>query len=237
MIFNSAQIEAITQDVLRELKSRGVVVAAAAPSKSKSKSAGATGDVSAKKRSQRTEDSVVELNQKVLTEASLSAANVGGGTVRVPADAVVTPSGRDFIRRHGIRLTSATSVSSAAGVRASLVLAGDCSAASSAAASVGWDVVKAGCDPDAAYQTRQLLPHPVVTCSRQPAVVACLLNRDPAVRAAVVDSAVSLTGLQSAMNPQVLCVSPQSWSFAGFRRLFDALKNASVAAPDSWKEL
>lgn len=240
MIFTTAQIEAITQDVLRELQSRGVAIAPAP----KGTGTGSASTKQASGTSAANDDSspngstaTVSLNQSVITEDLLVAADVAGRTIAISGSAVLTPSGRDYIRRHKIRISTSGRETAAVQRTLSLVLVGRCSAAESAASSTKCAIVKAGCDPDAAYQSRKLIPNSVVTCSQQPAVVACLLNRDSAIRAAVVDASVSISELQATMNPQVVCVSPEGWSFADFRRLFRHLASADSAAPTAWKEL
>lgn len=240
MIFTTAQIEAITQDVLRELQSRGVAIAPApkdARNGSSTPQLVSTTSADSDGASSNGSTGTVSLNQSVITEDLLAAADVAGRTIAIPRSAVLTPSGRDYIRRHKIRISTSGRESAASQRTLSLVLVGRCSAAESAANSTKCAIVKAGCDPDAAFQSRKLVPNPVVTCSRQPAVVACLLNRDSAVRAAVVDASVSISELQATMNPQVVCVSPDGWSFADFRRLFRQLASTDSEAPTAWKEL
>ena len=96
-MFSSQQIELITQGVLQELRSRGVVVTAADATASDS-SVDAVPKVTA---------NAVEVSTTVLTEDSLAAINAAGQTLSVPYGAVITPSGHDYIRRHGITISTA----------------------------------------------------------------------------------------------------------------------------------
>ena len=227
MPFTSQQIEAITQDVLRELRSLGVSIAAVQNEvPSRPSNAITTGEHST-------------LNARVITEDALAAAGVSGRTVSIPAGAVITPSGHDYIRRHRVSVTNGAAEKSedASGV---LIVVGSCSAASSAATSARWSVIEAGCEFDAAYKaqkTRKQLPRPVICCGGQPAVVACLLNRNRELRAAVVAPDTDFVLLSESMNPHVVCMDSSGWSFAAFRRLFRQVDGSDLVAPSNWKEL
>ena len=224
MTFSSQQIEAITQSVLRELHARGVVNAAARNT---------SVDTSAAP--------VIVLQQKVITEDTLSAAGAAGHSLAIPVGAIITPSGHDYIRRHAVRISSGLPSSSAAAAAATtgtLISVGDCSAAVSAAAAANWTIVTAGCEFEAAAASEKLTPgHPVACCSHQPSIAACLVNRDSSVRAAVVTQATDMDLLVSVMNPQVICLDSNGWTFTELRRLFQQMASTTNATPAGWHEL
>ena len=224
-MFSSQQIELITQGVLQEPRSRGVVVTAADATASDS-SVDAVPKVTA---------NAVEVSTTVLTEDSLAAINAAGQTLSVPYGAVITPSGHDYIRRHGITISTAAVPrgDSAGGV---LIAAGSIPAAAVAAETARWQVVEVGCEFEAAGRAASHLPQPVVCCVAEPAVAACLLNRDAAVRAAVITQHTDIRVLGRLMNPHVVCLNSVGWSFAAVLQLLRQLSAAGNAAPAGWKE-
>ncbi|MCP4171751.1 MAG: hypothetical protein GY758_13365 [Fuerstiella sp.] len=223
MTFSSQQIEAITQSVLRELHARGVVSAAAVAARNTSDDTSAA--------------PVAVLQQKVITEDTLAAADAAGHSLAIPAGAVITPSGHDYIRRHAVSISSGLPSASTA-TTGTLISVGDCTAASSAAAAANWTIVAAGCEFEAAAEAEQVTErHPVACCSRQPSIAACLVNRDSSIRAAVVTQNTDMNLLFSAMNPQVICLDSNGWTFTELRRLFRRISAVSRATPAGWKEL
>ncbi|MEZ6122618.1 MAG: hypothetical protein R3C49_05510 [Planctomycetaceae bacterium] len=225
MSFSESQIEAITQGVLRELSSHGIAVA---------DDSGCTASVSVQAAAVQRAD--VELNDRVITE-DLLAAHVAAQKIVVRPDAVITPSGHDFIRRSRVPVIRGTGSSPKNSVGTVFVI-GDCSSVTAASASAGWGTVKAGCEFDAAEKCSSLIgQRPVVCCGGEPSVTACLLNRNPANRAAVVCPATDLPRLIRKMNPQAVCLNPSGWSFVDVVRLLRALGDLKAAAPEQWKEL
>ena len=76
----------------------------------------------------------------------------------------------------------------------------------------------------------------VTSFGGEPSIVACVLNRNPAVRAAGITRSTNLAALTSLMNPQVVCLDSTAWSFAELLRLLRGL-SMSAAIPKHWKEL
>ncbi|MDG1893368.1 MAG: hypothetical protein P8J37_00515 [Fuerstiella sp.] len=219
MTFNSQQIEAITQSVLRELHARGVVSTAARNTSVDTSTA-----------------PVAVLQQKVITEDTLAAAGAAGHSLAIPAGAIITPSGHDYIRRHAVSISSG--LPSASATTGSLISVGDCSTAASAAAAVNWNIVVAGCEFEAATEAEKVAAsHPVACCGRQPSITACVMNRNTSLRAAVVTQTTDMDLLVSAMNPQVICLDSNGWTFTELRRLFQQMTTASSVTPADWKEL
>ena len=231
-MFTRAQIEAITASVLRELASRGVAVAPASslnPSPTVMRSAGSA--IGSPVGSAL----LVELDQRVISEDVLAAANASGKSITIPAGAIITPSGHDFIRRNGVTVTSVLSAghSTTAGA---VILIGTSFTAKSAANTAKWTIVAAGCERDAAKKALKQLPKPVVCCGGEPSVTACLLNRDHKLRVAVVTPNTDVSRLARVMNPQAICLDAASWSSAQLIKVLKTMSPGSTA-PTSWKEL
>lgn len=234
MTLSNRQIESITQDVLRQLRTSGVSVVASVPVsqyRAEDSADAPEAEVPLPGRSD-----VLSLDAKVVTEAELVAVQAAGRIVRHPAGAVITPSGRDYIRKNDVTLTTADESRAATG-KGRLLTIGECASATSAATAASWIAVAAGCEFDAASKAAQYVPDPVVCCGGEPSLAACLLNRDSRIRAAVIGPSTDAHRLKHLMNPQVVCLETAGWSFAALLRLFRQLGDQSGAAPKSWKEL
>ena len=99
MHLSSDTIDQIVRNVMRDMQSRKSSTSLAAPV-----------------TRQLTDDltSVVRIDSKVITEEVLVRANAAGRAVALSPAAVMTPSGRDFIRRNAVRLASRVHGSAAA---------------------------------------------------------------------------------------------------------------------------
>lgn len=173
---------------------------------------------------------------KVISEGVLAAAQAAGRTISLSPGAVLTPSGRDYIRRNAVRLCSRMAGTTAGGIPGTVILVETASLISSAAAATGWKIVTTSTDFDAAsIAAEQQSPGVVVGC-REPSVVACLLNRNPALRVAVVTRETCLETLRSVMNPGIVCLESKSWAFGELLRLFRTL-TVPITQPTVWTEL
>jgi uncharacterized protein with beta-barrel porin domain len=180
----------------------------------------------------------VELTQRVITEDVLARQTGPGGTIVIPVGAVMTPSGKDYIRRHGISVSSSSQTATSHSTGGLALVVGDIQGLSAPAASAGWTVMTAAGDFDAANQVAQeCRDQPVVCCSTQPSVIACLVNRNTQRRAAVVTSRTCLTELFNDMNPDTVCLTTVGWSFSQLLRMLKQLSGQSPAVPSGWKEL
>lgn len=226
MTFSSTQIEVITQSVLRELRSRGVAIAAEHSSDPRPEVRPGA-DVLA---------SGCGLNEKVITEDTLAAAEAAGRTVHISPGAVITPSGHDYIRRHGVTVTSSGKTNSPV-ADGTVIVMEDSPAALSAATTAGWQTDSAGCEFEAASKAKTHLSGPVVCSVEEPSTTACLLNRSVDIRAAVITHTTDIRLLGSVMNPHVICLSPAGWSFAALLKLLRHLTAVDREVPAKWKEL
>lgn len=234
MTFTGSEIEQITQDVLRELRSRGVMLMSA-------RSHGADHSTGGKPHTTniRSEASDIQLllNERVITEAVLESAGAAGRTVCLPGNAIITPSGHDYIRRNAVKVSGAAT-GDAPAVDSLLISIGNCAVAKAAAASAHWPYVVAGCEVDAARKAvTGLGSGAVVCCGGEPSVIACLINRDSSRRAAVVGIQTDLDRLCRAMNPGVICVESSGMSFGRLQNLLRRCSQRNADLPAGWKEL
>jgi hypothetical protein len=177
---------------------------------------------------------------KVVTHDILSAADAAGRQVLLQPGAVITPSGRDYIRKHAVRISSQAR-SSAAAVSGLLIGNGTSAATQiSAASAAGWTTQWVTSDyASAEAALHRVSQSTVVCCGGEPSVVCCLLNRNPAVRAALVTRNTNLAALTTVMNPQVICLDSAGWSFGETLKLLRVLAGAAGTrtAPMDWQEL
>lgn len=231
MLFSSEQVELITQQVLRRLRARGVLLqASGVPASVQPVSAGTdvvSGTVAG--------DAEICLPGVVITERELQSAGAAGRSVRVADEVVITPSGREFIRRNKVQLRRISS-STGSQDRLLLVLIGRQMTAETAGRSVGWNPVSV-CDSAAAVQLlTEETRRPAVTCGGVPSVISCLLNRNSAVRAAVIPAPGDLDEIQTQMNPDVYCVNAARWTVTDLTLMLRDISTRDTGVPAAWKE-
>ena len=216
MNFNTRQIEEITQSVLRELTARGVSIDSAPSSE---QAAGS------------------RLDARVITEDVLAAADTSCGMITIDANAVITPSGRDFIRKHEL-IVSNVGRSRSQSQTGTVISIGSSVAFESAAISAGWKVETTNCEFGAARKSQAVVQsQPVVCCGGEPSMIACMLNRKTCIRAAVVTSSTELDRLIQIMKPQIACVGSKGWSFVEARQLLKLMQMVGSSSPNDWKEI
>lgn len=220
MNISAEYIDQIVQNVMREMQTRVPMMDVSAPVETRQTAAAET----------------LQIGSRVVSENVLTSANAAGRAITLAAGAVITPSGRDYIRKNGVRLVSDVGLKNSASNGGTFISIGDITT-SSAAAAAGWKMLTAPTEFGAAALASEKLATGIVTSfGGEPSVVACLLNRNPAVRAAVVTRTTNLATLTSVMNPQVVCLDSTGWSFAELLRLLRGLSMSSVI-PKQWKEI
>ena len=173
---------------------------------------------------------------KVVSEDILVAARAAGRTIVLQAGAIVTPSGKDYIRKNGVTVAGSALNKPATVSTGTFIVIGSNSTCQSAASATGWKTAEVGNEHDAAMVAVQSLKNGItVTCGGEPSVVACLLNRNPDVRAAVITTATNLITLTTVMSPQVVCLDSSGWSFGDILKLLRSLSGAN--RPQGWKEI
>ncbi len=178
------------------------------------------------------------VDSRVITEDLLAGLDPAERHIRITPGAVITPSGRDYIRRHGLTVQSSTTHAISGAVGSGRVwIVGEAASMTSAAQSAGWEAAQVTGNFDAANQVAQAgTDVRNVCCSSQPSIIACLLNRNTNRRSAVITESTCLTELCTEMNPDTVCLSPVGWSVTGLRRVLMRLSEAAQR-PTAWREL
>ncbi len=222
MTISAEFIDQIVHNVMREMQTRTTSNAPAALLEPVTNKAAA--------------DRTISISSRVLSEKVLITANAAGRAISLQPGTVITPSGRDYIRKNDVRLTSDVSGTGSA-TRSGVFIAIGTHATTSAASAAGWKALTATTEFDGANLASQHAATGMVACcGGEPSVVACILNRNPAIRAAVITRATNLVTLATMMSPQVVCLDSSGWSFGDILRLLRSLA-APPLTPAHWKEI
>jgi hypothetical protein len=181
-----------------------------------------------------TQPAAVRLSQAVITADVLSAAVKPGQTVQVGAKSLLTPSARDWLRQHQIVWTRTTgqsdvSAGTTVAMRGQLLLSTVTPAVRGAVDSLfrsirNWQRQVVGPAREASEIAVRAIATAdcdrVLITSRDAELVACLANRQAAVRAAVVSSADHVQRLEASVSPNLWVVDPTAKSLMELRNLF-----------------
>ena len=224
MTISAQFIDQIVQSVMREMQTRVPTVdAAAAPVVTT--------------RIADTKTDTLQIGSRVVSENVLMTANAAGRAISLQPGAVMTPSGREFIRKNNVRMTSPVGGKKSEATTGMYIAVGHNNAIHSAASAAGWKTITASTEFDAANAAVKNMDAGIVACcGGEPSIVACLLNRNSAVRAAVITRATNLVTLITVMSPQVVCLDSSGWSFGDILRLLRSLA-ASTGKPPHWNEI
>lgn len=227
MKLSAEKIDEIVRNVLRELQTR-----AAVPPTTPVQPPAAKPTAASTGRS----DDVVVIRGRVVTEDVLAESRVAGKTVSLMRGAILTPSGRDYIRKNAVRLSSILPEPEVS-VRGIVLIAGKSQTAQAAAQAASWKVSQVEDSLAAAVAARDAVASVRVLCvTEDPSIVACLLNREATIRSAVLGRSEGFEKLIRRMHPNVVCLSSDGWSFSELTRLLRLMSSFS-GPPDSWKEL
>ncbi len=189
----------------------------------------------------------VVIAERIVTADVLKDQTQPGSKVLIAKQAILTPSALDYVRNYRLTLersdTSATGNSTAA-VRWKIVLS-----------SVAEHTVRA---IDAVCQHRNYLQREfsgtgseavsaavsaisraevagVIVVTAAPHVVACRVNRNLAIRAAVVTDLASWQSVQPQLRPNVVCISPQGRGFMELQNVINkVLTSPAPEIPVDW---
>lgn len=231
MQLSSDTIDQIVRNVMRQMQSRSSANGSAAPSVPAAVSGTASNATSA------ATTAVLRIDSKVISEQVLISAQAAGRSISLPAGSVITPSGRDYIRRQAVRVTSQVAGASGQSAAGMMISIGPNKLTDSAAAAADWQTLTVTGESQAAAAAMAQAASGIVVCAGgEPSIVTCLLNRNPAMRAAVITRATNLLTLVASMNPRVICLDSNDWSFGELLRLLRSLKFSAVV-PAGWCEL
>lgn len=223
MTISAQYIDEIVRNVMRDMQTRVPTVDAAAPV--------------VMKQAVEVKTDTLPITGRVISENVLIAANAAGRAISLQSGAVITPSGREFIRKNNVRMTSQVGGKSTPSAAGTFIAVGPNTGIHAASVAAGWKTIAAVTEFDAASVAAENLGVGIITCcGGEPSVVACLLNRNPAVRAAVISRTTNLVTLITVMSPQVVCLDSSGWSFGDILRLLRSLA-APSSTPGHWKEI
>ncbi len=213
MTFTPEQVDLIVQRVVQQLGTTGVAIApppGSAPVRpvAAAEPAAALG---------------IRIPGRVITQDLLAASATGAGLVRIDAKALLTPSARDFIKQHAIKIVreGTSSAGASTAIRWQVIVTK--STPQIAAAVEGLtplgivcDVRLLGLPAEAAAQSINALcraeAQQVIVFTDQPELVACMANRNDRVRAASVSDAAATDRVRQHLQGNVLALDPTNKS-------------------------
>ncbi len=223
MTISAQFIDEIVRNVMREMQTRVPTVDAAAPV--------------AMKQTVEVKADTLQIAGRVISENVLIAVNAAGRAISLQSGAVITPSGREYIRKNNVRMTSLVGGKNTPSAAGTFIAVGPNTGIHAAGAAAGWKTIAAVTEFDAASVAAENTGVGIITCcGGEPSIVACLLNRNSAVRAAVITRVTNLATLITVMSPQVVCLDSSGWSFGDILRLLRSLA-APSRTPGVWKEI
>jgi hypothetical protein len=177
---------------------------------------------------------VVALPDAVITADVLSAVIKPGQSVQIGIKSLLTPSAKDWLKQHRIdwhrRAMAPKSASTTPPpLRCQLLLSTVTATVRGAADSVfralpNWSRSMGGSAKEVVETaTRSITTaecNRIVITSRDADLIACSVNRNQAVRAAVAMSAEHVRRLDASLSPNVIVVDPTERSFVELRNLF-----------------
>jgi hypothetical protein len=173
------------------------------------------------------ETAVVDVDLPVITAEILAERLRPGQTVRIGRRSILTPSARDWLAARKISCTRISGVNAASMTAASrwhvVVTAVTPAVATLRQSLAGWKTELLGTPKEAAeYAVRVLCTGEadgVLGLCHAAESVACLANRHPKVRAAVLAAPGDLQELIAQLGPNLLVVNPRGKSFVDLRNL------------------
>ncbi len=187
--------------------------------------------------------SMIELDLPVITADSLAERLRAGQSVRIGRRSILTPSARDWLASRKIswsRLASGAAAGSKTSARWQLVLTAVTPALATLRPSLSeWKTELLGTAREAADHAIRVISTSesdgVLGLCTSPEAVACLANRNPKLRAAVLNSPAEVPGLVDQLSPNFLVINPRGKSFVELRNLVRVVE--TLAKPrdcDPW---
>lgn len=237
MFADDQLVDRIVQEVLREIAARQTPAGASTKT---------SGEKPSGESVKTTIETAISLSGKVVTEAILAEAGAAGRLVILKPGSVLTPSGRDFIRRNGVRISSSAGVASTTksgtGVklettRGRIFQVGRCTAAAALAGILRWELSVFESESAAAQEAVQKVGEsPILIAGGNASLMTCLLNRHTDVRAAVWVRPDSVASTNAGMNPNIVCCDCIGWSISDLTNAARQL-SPGMRVPAGWKEL
>ena len=228
MNLDSRTIDDIVTGVLQQLGAARTVVTAPTPAPANAAAAGANGSV--------------VLQDAVITEDVLQTRAGNAGRVQIAKTAVITPSGRDWLRRRSVTVERVSASAGKKQIGWRLVVVDGTSAVdklNEEAERSGWETRRIGDIEEAVVWSVSALSDGsvggVVVLTNQAARAACRANRNAKVRAAVADSASAVKTIQAELGANLLAVAPGDRSYFELRNLLKMIAaGGPPAVPTDW---
>lgn len=179
-------------------------------------------------------DTVVVLEQKVITEELLDAKAAGAKRLQFSAGAIITPTGRDWLRKREVpwRTAKPNQKTTSNGWR--LLIASATPAIEKLSEQIvteGWNRQLAGDSDEAADGSVSALCRGevagIVVASNSPERVACRANRNAQVRGAAVHSVADVKRVQGDLNANLFAIAPAGKSYFELRTLLRTIAKTS----------
>jgi hypothetical protein len=174
----------------------------------------------------------VKIAGQVITQALLAETPRDGGTVRIGTKAILTPSARDFVSQHGIKIVreSAGSASQSAAHWQAIVTRSSPHIAEAVASLKSAGIVCAlrllGQPQEAADAAISAVCRgeatQIVIFTDHPELLACLANRNGAIRAAVAGDVTTIERSRHDLTANVLAIDPTNKSVHELKSLLKA---------------
>jgi hypothetical protein len=223
MTFTPEQFELIVQRVIQQL---GTTPAATAPAPARESARPAPAAEPAAAPG-------IRIAGHVITQELLAASATGAALVRIAGKAILTPSARDFVRQHGIKIVRDDGSSSGTATIRWQVLVTKSTPQIAAAidglpAGIVCDVRLLGAAAEAAAQAISALcrgeAQQVVVFTEQPELVACLANRNDKVRAAAVAEMAAIERVRLHLQANLLALDPATRSVHELKSVLKAFR-------------
>lgn|GEM_PF-1493572 len=200
------------------------------------------GETSRVHAAQQPDNNTLELSQIVITEDLLSENAVGVDSLRIKREAIITPSGRDWLRKHDVTWKRVSENSNQAEKSAwRLIIATSSDAIQKLNEEVtrwGWTVDCVGGAEEAAVCGVTNLNEEtsgIVVLTSEPERVVCRANRHSHVRAATVSQAPDVTRVQQQLGANFVALCPGDRRFFELQNMMKTLAaGGPPQAPKNW---
>ncbi len=181
-------------------------------------------------------ENYVNLHDPVITEETVRSKNPGNVTIRISAEAILTPSARDYVRSQQISVIRTRQenivASGKKGIHSKIIAAHAPETVQTLLADVRknapslWSVeMESGVLP-VVERVRSIIcrgeARQVVVFVKTSHAVSCLMNRNPQCRSAVVRHAEDVRKARVECGANVICVDLQQPTFIGLRKILEA---------------
>jgi hypothetical protein len=177
----------------------------------------------------------VHIAGQVITQSLLAASATGVEDVRIDAKAILTPTARDFVKQHGIRIVreGAAPARATATIRWQALVTKSTSQIAAAIDGLSpfgvvCEVRLSGVPAEAAAQAISALcraeVQQVVVFSDQPELVACLANRNDKVHAAAASDIAAIERVRRHLQANLLALDPAAKSVHELKTLLKAFR-------------